>query len=52
MLIWFFQFFFFPGYEVVSSLSLAASFIAEGLLCLWLLIKGVKDEKPVSVAAS
>jgi hypothetical protein len=52
MLIWFLQFFFFPGYEVVSSLSLAASFIAEGLLCLWLLIKGVKDEKPVSVAAS
>ncbi len=45
MLIWFFQFFFFPGYEVISTLFLAESFIAEGLLCLWLLIKGVNVEK-------
>ena len=44
MLIWFFQFFFFPGYEVISSISLAVSFIAEGSLCLWLLIKGVNVE--------
>ena len=41
ILIWYFQFFFFPGYEVISTLALAESFIAEGLLCLWLLIKGV-----------
>ena len=41
MLIWFFQFFFFPGYEVISTLGLAAGFIAEGSLCLWLMIKGV-----------
>jgi hypothetical protein len=45
MLIWFFQFFFFPGYEVISTISLAVSFIAEGLLCLWLLIKGVNVEE-------
>ena len=45
MLIWFFQFFFFPGYEVISTISLAVSFIAEGSLCLWLLIKGVNVEE-------
>ena len=49
MLIWFFQFFFFPGYEVVSTLCLAESFIAEASLCLWLVIKGVKDQKEVLV---
>ena len=45
MLIWFFQFFLCPGYEVISTVGLAASFIAEGLLCLWLLIKGVNVEQ-------
>jgi hypothetical protein len=45
MLIWFFQFFLFPGYELISTVGLAASFIAEGLLCLWLLIKGVNVEQ-------
>ncbi len=45
MLIWFFQFFFFPGYEVISTLGLAVGFIAEGSLCLWLLIKGVNVEQ-------
>ena len=44
MLVWFSQFFFFPGFEVISSISLAVSFIAEGSLCLWLLIKGVNVE--------
>jgi hypothetical protein len=52
MLIWFFQFFLFPGYEVISYLCLAASFIAEGSFCLWLLIKGVKDQKPALIGAS
>lgn len=52
MLIWFFQFFFFPGYQVISTLCLAEGFIAEGALCLWLLIKGVKDRKPALVGAS
>jgi hypothetical protein len=51
MLTWFFQFFFFPGYEVISTIGLAVGFIAEGLLCLWLLIKGVKDQKPASIEA-
>jgi len=45
MLIWFFQFFFFPDYEAISAVGLAASFIAEGLFCLWLLIKGVNAEQ-------
>ena len=49
MLIWFLQFFFLPGYEVVSTLSLAVGFIAEGLFCLWLLIKGVKNQKPALI---
>ena len=44
ILIWYFQFFFFPGYEVISTIALAESFIAEGLLCLWLLIMGVKEK--------
>jgi len=52
MLTWFFQFFFFPGYEVISTLGLAVGFIAEGSLCLWLLIKGVKDQKPALIEAS
>jgi hypothetical protein len=46
ILIWVFQFFLFPpGYEVINILCLTISFIAEGSLCLWLLIKGVKDQK-------
>jgi hypothetical protein len=45
MLIWFFQFFLFPGYEVVSTVGLAVSFVAEGLFCLWLLIMGVNVEQ-------
>ena len=49
ILIWFFQFFLFPGYEVISYLCLAESFIAEASLCLWLVIKGVKDQKEVLV---
>jgi hypothetical protein len=52
MLIWFFQFFFFPGYEVVSTVGLAVGLVAEGSFCLWLLIKGVKNKKPAPVAAT
>jgi hypothetical protein len=52
MLMWFFQSFFFPGYQVISSLCLAAGFIAEASLCLWLLIKGVKDQNPALTEAS
>ena len=51
MLIWFFQYFFFPDYGAVGSAGLAVGLVAEGLFCVWLLIKGVKDQKPTSVAA-
>ncbi len=44
ILIWFFQFILFPGYEAISNLCLVESFIAEASLCLWLLVKGVKPE--------
>lgn len=49
MLIWFFQVFFFRGYAVVSNLGLALSFVAEGLFCVWLVIQGVKEQKPASL---
>jgi hypothetical protein len=52
MLIWFFQFFFFPGYAVVGAVGLAVGLVAEGSFCLWLLIKGVKDHKPAAMDAS
>jgi hypothetical protein len=53
ILIWFSQFFLFPDYyyEVISYLCLTASLIAEASLCLWLLIKGVKDQKPALIEA-
>ena len=40
-----FQFFLFPAYEVISYLSFAVGFIGEFSLALWLLIKGVKEQK-------
>ncbi len=40
-----FQFFLFPAYEVISYLSFAVGFIGEFSLTLWLLIKGVKEQK-------
>jgi len=52
ILIWLFQFFLFPSYEAISTLCLAESFIAEASLCLWLLIKSVKDQKPALIEAS
>jgi len=46
LLIWVFQYFlFYPENEVISGLCLAISFIAEGSLCLWLLIKGANVEQ-------
>jgi hypothetical protein len=46
LLIWVFQFFlFYPDNQFISTLCLATSFIAEALLCLWLLIKGVNVEQ-------
>jgi hypothetical protein len=52
ILLWFFQFFLFPGSEVISTICLVESFIAEGALCLWLLIRGAKNQKPVVIKAS
>jgi len=52
VLVWFFQFFLFPGFDVITYPGLAASAIAEFSLTLWLLIKGVKDQKPVLAEAS
>jgi len=46
VLIWFFQFFLLPEYNVLSYPGLLVSFIAEVSLTLWLLIKGVKDNGP------
>lgn len=45
VLIWFFQFFLFPGYEVITYPGLAVSFIAEVSLTFWLLIKGVNVQQ-------
>lgn len=45
ILIWFVQFFLFPAYEAISYPGLALSFVAEGSLCLWLLVKGVNAEQ-------
>jgi hypothetical protein len=41
-----FQYFLLPGYEVISYPCMAVSFIAEIGLTLWLLIMGVKEQKP------
>jgi hypothetical protein len=46
LLIYVFQRFLLPGYEVISYPCMVVSFIAELSLTLWLLIKGVKDQKP------
>lgn len=46
LLIAFFQRFLFPGYEVLTYPGLIVSFIAEFSLCLWLLVKGVKEQEP------
>ena len=46
ILLWFFQFFLLPGYEMISYPGLVISFIAEFSLAGWLLSKGAK--KPVN----
>jgi hypothetical protein len=45
LLIFVFQRFLLPGYEVISYPCTAVSFIAEISLTLWLLIMGVKEQK-------
>ena len=48
----FIQVFLFPNYEVITYPGLAVAMIAEFGLTLWLLIMGVKDQKPASVETS
>lgn len=45
-----FQFFLFPGYEVISYLSFAIGFIGEFGLTLWLLIMGAKEQPATNLA--
>jgi hypothetical protein len=42
-LVEFFQFFLFPGWEVITYPGMAISAVAEISFCLWLLIMGAKD---------
>jgi hypothetical protein len=44
--IWFAQALLFPAYHAVSTPGLLVSFIAEASLALWLLVKGVGEERP------
>jgi len=39
-----FQYFLFPGYQVISYPGLVVSIIAEIAFCVWLLAKGVRDQ--------
>jgi hypothetical protein len=52
LLIFVIQRFLLPGYEVISYPCTAVSLIAELSLTLWLLIKGVKEQKPPLVGVS
>lgn len=45
VLIWFFQFFLLPGYDIITYPGLAVSFVAEISLSLWLLVMGVGHER-------
>jgi len=49
VMIWFFQYFLLPDYEIITYPGFVASFIAEISLSLWLMIKGVKEQKPAMV---
>ena len=46
VMIWFFQFFLLPGYDVITYPGLTISIIAEFSLSLWLIFMGVKEQKP------
>jgi len=48
-LMYFSLFFLSPDYDVTTNLSFLLGFIAEFGLTLWLLIKGIKDQKPVLI---
>jgi len=49
VMIWFFQFFLLPGYDIITYPGLVISFIAEFSLSLWLIIKRVNDQPTVSL---
>ncbi len=49
LIVFVFQRFLLPDYEVISYPCLGISFIAELSLTLWLLIMGAKDQKPALV---
>jgi hypothetical protein len=51
VMIWFLQFFLFPGYDAISYPGLAVSLVAEVSLTLWLLVKGVGDNGQGSTKA-
>jgi hypothetical protein len=48
-LAYFFQFFLFPAFTLITYLSFPVGFIAEFSLTLWLLIKGVKYQAPAAL---
>lgn len=48
VMIWFMQSFLLPEADVISYPGLAAGFVTEVSLTLWLLFKGVKDKGPVA----
>ncbi len=48
-LAYFFQYFLFPSFTVITYLSFPVGFLAEFGLALWLLIIGAKDQKSASV---
>lgn len=51
VMIWFSQFFLLPEYDIITYPGLAISFIAEFSLSLWLIIKRVKEQEPVSLVS-
>ena len=51
-LIWFFQFFLLPGWDIITYPGLAIGFIAEFSLSLWLILMGVKEQHPAATKAS
>jgi hypothetical protein len=48
VMIWFFQFFVLPGYEMITYPGFVISFIAEFTLSFWLIIVGVKEHNPTN----
>lgn len=49
---WFLQFFLLPGYGILAYPGNAISFVAEISLTLWLLVMGIKIQKPPSAGVS